>query len=196
MAARPPSPRRPLVIMALGTLLASSTALAGPAAAAPPVTGDFGDDFSVLLEDFCGVAGLDLRNEGTFSGRFLVKNQGTTRTAYVLQHTQLQATLTNVATGASVTRRDRTVEKDLRVTDNGDGTVTVLVLVTGVSTVYGTDGKAIARNPGQVRFEVLIDDNDTPSNPDDDEFIADLGVVKGSTGRSDDYCAAIVGEIG
>jgi hypothetical protein len=32
----------------------------------------------------------------------------------------------------------------------------------------------------------------TPSDPFDDEFLADLGVVKGSTGRSEDLCEAAV----
>ena len=58
--------------------------------------------------------------------------------------------------------------------------------------VYGEDGKAIARNPGQIRFEVLVDHAGTPADPSDDVFLADLGLVKGSTGRSDDFCAAAV----
>ena len=66
------------------------------------------------------------------------------------------------------------------------------MLGTGNDVVYGPDGKAIARNPGQTRFELLLDDNGTPSDPDDDVFLADLGIVKGSTGRTDDYCDAVV----
>jgi hypothetical protein len=80
----------------------------------------------------------------------------------------------------------------LRITDNGDGTITILVLATGNAVLYGEDGKALARNPGQIRFEILIDTAGTPSDPSDDEFLAFLGVVKGSTGRSDDFCAAAV----
>ena len=80
----------------------------------------------------------------------------------------------------------------MRVTDNGDGTLTILVLSTGNVVLYGEDGKAIARNPGQIRFEILIDHGGTPTDPSDDEFLAFLGVVKGSTGRSDDFCAAAV----
>jgi hypothetical protein len=41
------------------------------------------------------------------------------------------------------------------------------------------------RNPGQVRFELLVDHGGTPSDPSDDEFLEFLGVVKGSTGRND-----------
>ena len=58
--------------------------------------------------------------------------------------------------------------------------------------LYGEDGKVIARNPGQVRFEILVDHGGTPTDPSDDEFLEFLGVVKESTGRSDDYCEAAV----
>jgi hypothetical protein len=61
--------------------------------------------------------------------------------------------------------------------------------------VYGPDGKAIARNPGQLRFELLIDNGGTPTDPSDDEFLEFLGFVKGSTGRTDDFCAAAVPEL-
>ena len=95
---------------------------------------------------------------------------------------------TNRANGKTVTLTTRVVNKDLRVTDNGDGTLTILVLATGNDVLYGPDGKAIGRNPGQIRFEILIDHAGTPADPSDDVFLADLGVVKGSTGRSDDFC--------
>jgi hypothetical protein len=99
---------------------------------------------------------------------------------------------TNVDNGNTVTEVGNVVDKDLRVTDNGDGTLTILVVVTGNETLFGPDGKALARNPGQTRFEILIDHGGTPTDPSDDEFLEDLGVVKGSTGRTDDACAAIV----
>jgi hypothetical protein len=78
------------------------------------------------------------------------------------------------------------------VTDNGDGTLTLLILSTFNSVLYGPDGKAIARDPGQARFEVLIDHGGTPTDPSDDEFFEFLGLVKESTGRTDDFCAAVV----
>ena len=67
-----------------------------------------------------------------------------------------------------------------------------IILATGNAVLYGEDGKAIARNPGQIRFELLFGDNGTPDDPFDDVLLADLGLVKGSTGRSDDFCAAAV----
>ena len=41
-------------------------------------------------------------------------------------------------------------------------------------------------------FELLIDHGGTPQDPSDDEFLADLGLVFGSTGRNDDFCGAVV----
>ena len=37
-----------------------------------------------------------------------------------------------------------------------------------------------------------VDNGGTPTDPSDDEFIKDLGVVKESTGRTDDFCVALV----
>jgi hypothetical protein len=47
--------------------------------------------------------------------------------------------------------------------------------------LYGEDGKAIARNAGQTRFEILSDQSGQQ---------LDFRVVKDSTGRNDDFCDA------
>ena len=61
--------------------------------------------------------------------------------------------------------------------------------------MYGPDGEFRFSDPGQTRFEVLIDHGGTPTDPSDDEFLEFPGVVKGSTGRNDleghDFCADI-----
>ena len=41
----------------------------------------------------------------------------------------------------------------------------------------------------------MIDTNGTPNDPNDD-FEVSSELIKGSTGRTDDYCAAIVAAIG
>ena len=126
---------------------------------------------------------------------YAVRSRGSDQLPYFSQLATGTRTLTNPDNDRVVTEHFNGLEKDLRVTDNGDGTFTILVLGTGNSTLTGTDGKAIARNPGQTRWEILIDNNRTPQDPTDDEFLADLGNVKESTGRTDDYCAAIVAEL-
>jgi hypothetical protein len=77
-------------------------------------------------------------------------------------------------------------EKDMRVTDLGGGSVEVLILATGNAVLYDESGKAIARNPGQTRLVIVFDANG-------DEVSRDI--VKGSTGRSDDFCDAAVGAL-
>ena len=67
----------------------------------------------------------------------------------------------------------------------------MLILSTGNATISGEDGKAIGRNPGQVRFLLVVDHGGTPADPSDDTAIS-FEQVKGSTGRSDDFCEVVV----
>ena len=134
-----------------------------------------------LLIDFCG-AGLTVDGFVEEDGRLLVKAR-MNGLAYFLKHIHRTVTFTNRANGKTVTLTSTVVNHDLKVTDNGDGTLTILVLATGNDVVYGQDGKAIGRNPGQTRFEILVGHAGTPTDPSDDVFLAILGVVKGSTGR-------------
>jgi len=175
------------------TLLTAATvavAFAAPAAAAPLDHGTFHDEFNVVVEDFCG-AGIDVQFDGVVDGRFLVNRHGRDGLVYFMEHIDQTNTLTNLANGKTATAVIRELHKDLHVTDNGDGTLTVLELLTGNFTLYDGDGKPIARNPGQVRIEHLIDDAGTPNDPSDDLGLADT-LVKGSTGRNDDFCEAAV----
>jgi hypothetical protein len=175
-------------LLALGVTAAAM--LAAGAAAQPPFKERFHDEGTFVDEDFCG-AGLTV--DGTFveDGSLLVVAHGPDGLAYSLEHFSGTTTLTNRANGKTVIFEGSAINKDLRVTDNGDGTLTILLLVTGNDVFYGPDGKAIGRNPGQVRFEILVDHAGTPTDPSDDVFLA-AEQVKGSTGRSDDFCEAAV----
>ena len=177
-------------ILALGASAAVTLATAASAKVIVRETTHEEDTF--VLNDFCDVQGLTVENAFVGDFRLRAVPHGRDRLAYFLEHGKVTQVFTNPATDKSVTAVSRFIEKDLRVTDNGDGTLTILVLSTGNGVVYGADGKAIARNPGQVRFEILVDHNGTPADPSDDEFLADLGEVKGSTGRTDDFCSAVV----
>ena len=169
--------------------------LVGPASAAPPDRGTFEETFHDDVEDnFCD-SGLTVVRDGTFAGRFQSNARGEDGLQYYMEHVRFEQVVTNPETGEYVREVHKVTSKDLRVTDNGDGTLTILVLATGNSTLYNSAGRAIARNPGQIRFEFLIDNAGTPSDPSDDEFLEFLGVVKESTGRSDDYCAAVLSAI-
>ena len=176
----------------VGMALVMVMSLAGHASAKVLERETFHDEFSERIRNFCDVSGLTVRQDVTVDGRAAIKTHGFEQLAYFQSHTRVHVAYTNVATNEYVTEVTRTMEKDLRVTNNGDGTLTILVLATGPSSVYDQSGKAIARNPGQIRYEILIDHGGTPMDYIDDEFLEFLGLVKESTGRTDDFCAAVV----
>lgn len=178
-------------------LAATAVLAAAPAATAgPPQRDPILDEFSVDIEDFCEVPGLDVRQDGVVTGTSTrMIRGGPNGLLYFADHIRFTSTFTNLESGAFVTTRESTVTKDLHITDNGDGTLTIVVLATGNFTIFGENGKAIARNPGQVRFRIVIDHNGTPNDPDDDVELS-FEVIKESTGRSDDFCAAVVAALG
>ena len=188
MAMRHSRKLRLSAILALGVTAAAM--LAAGAAAQPPFKESFHDEGTFVEEDFCG-AGLTV--DGTFvvDGSLLVVAHGPDGLAYFLEHISQTTTFTNRANGKTVTIDSSVVNKYLRVTDNGDGTLTILGLATGNDVYYGPDGKAIGRNPGQIRFEILVDHGGTPTDPFDDVEL-DFRLVRESTGRSDDFCEAAV----
>jgi hypothetical protein len=164
-------------------------ALASTAGAGTPFRDTIHDEWSFQKDDFCDVSGLTVDVAGVIDIRIQVSSKGRDGLDYFLQHYTRTETLS--ANGVSLRRVSDFVEKDLHVTSNGDGTLTVLGVGTGNDVLYGPNGKAIARNPGQKRFELLIDDNGTPDDPFDD-VVLDQQVVRDSTGRNDDFCDAEV----
>ena len=171
-------------------LVAGVSTVAG---ARPLVTEEFTDEFHEVVADFCDVADLtvqiDTVVEGRFSANIHGSEPGPDELVYFTEHLQVSRTFTagdNVVTGV-----DKVLNHDLTVTDNGDGTLTIIILSTGNATLYGADGKAIGRNPGQVRTELVVDHNGTPGDPRDDESISET-LIKGSTGRSDDLGEVVV----
>ena len=177
----------------LALVATAAVAVATAASAGGQLFRDVVDERESAIEtDFCGVEGLTVEFATHRVGHAHAVPHGRDGLAYFGFNLKVTDVVTNLANGNSVTSFSTVSDKDQKVTDNGDGTLTILVLTTGNSVLYGEDGKVIARNPGQVRFEVLVDHGGTPTDPSDDEFIEFLGVVKDSTGRSDDFCEEAV----
>ena len=177
--------------LAAGLAAAVSMTLAAGASAKPIEHAEFHDEGTFIAHDFCDVLGLDVQGDFVFDNRFLINPHGPDGLIYFQENFRVTTVFTNLANGNTVTEVVNAIGKDLRVTDNGNGTLTILVLSTGNVAVYGPDGKAIARNPGQVRFEFVVDHGGTPTDPSDDLLLEER-FVKGSTGRSDDFCEAVV----
>jgi hypothetical protein len=177
------------VVSAAALGIAAPLLALSPAAATPPQFEDVSETFTDQFTDFCDVPGLTVDHVVTVTSRLKIQTRHN-GLDYFQEHLVVDEVLTG-ASGDSVTVHTRFISKDLKVVDNHDGTLTIISLLTGPSTLYGPDGKALARDPGQVRFELLIDTNGTPSDPTDDvELSSEL--IKGSTGRNDDYCVAMV----
>ncbi|MGH9249529.1 MAG: hypothetical protein ACRD0W_08465 [Acidimicrobiales bacterium] len=121
----------------------------------------------------------------------LVKSRGPDGLVYFAANVRGVDSWTNLATGKTFTIEGTFLDKDQRVTDNGDGTLIILIKSPGQQKVYGPDSERLFLDSGIFSFEILVDHGGTPTDPSDDEFLADLGVVK-VTGRSDtagrDFC--------
>ena len=180
------------------TLATSATAcLVGSLVVAAPATGvvvDSGtesEEFSFVEEDYCGVEGLTVEIEGTFEVRWRGVPHGPDGIVYYVSQSTSNARHTNVATGAYVDEVVRTTERDQTITVEED-TLLIEILATGSATVRGEDGKLVAANPGQIRFELRVSHNGTPTDPFDDGEAVFVGVTRESTGRNDDFCANVV----
>lgn len=165
-------------LLTLGLLVAA----AAPASAAPPERFplDFAD--SGTSDDFCD-AGLAVQPDFTYAqtGTGAVRERN--GQFYFQGHTSIVQTFT--LEGSTVTvLSPHLLEKDLSVTDNGDGTWTIIVLFTGPERTLDDQGMILAKNDGQLRQRWIYD-----SSVDD---IVSRETILGSTGTNDDFCAAVL----
>ena len=177
------------VASATGLVVSGLVVSVGPAAAAPIEHEHFSRVGSEVVDPFCG--DLRVRIDTDLRGLILISAQGPDGLSYFLQSLHGTISYTNLATGKSLTTVHNFINKDLDVTDNGDGTLTVLGMSSGVLKSYGPDGSLLFVDSGQTRIELLIDHGGTPTDPADD-VILDETVVRPSNGRNDtegrDFC--------
>ena len=148
--------------------------------------------------DFCQNVEFLVRYQAEVEGRLLIKTANGPF-PYFADRFQSTETYTNLENDKTLTHVFATRNADQRIVDNGDGTITITVKSTGRDFVYGPDGSRLFVDAGQFQFQIVVDYNGTPENPDDDEFVADLGAVK-QTGRNDtegrDFCDDLVTILG
>lgn len=137
--------------------------------AAPIEQGRFDEQSSWIVRRYCGDLRvlIDFHDQGVFVGRpagtelflrFTVSHHGA-------------STHTNLATGRAFTFVWNYLEQDIKVTDNGDGTVSVLSQLPGPETIYGPDGQLLSTSGGTMRLLTVIDFAATPLDPSDDQFV-------------------------
>jgi hypothetical protein len=175
-------------LKAAGAFAASLALLATPATGAPVDKGTYHDVFSEPVEDLCGVPG---EHDADYQGRYVAVNRGGGLTYYGDSYRNVDV-WRNLETGKTFTEVNVGTSRDADVTDNGDGTLTIRIKASGSYRSYDSNGKVFLRDPGQIQFEILVDNGGTPEDPFDDEFLEFLGTVRDSTGRNDlegrDFC--------
>jgi hypothetical protein len=168
---------RAVAVLASVTLLATFVG-AHPASAKVVES----DRFSVSVidvdnvDEFCGTEYGDLVFTNDFSGSLRIVQRGPNGPEVFSLNARFDATWTNAA-GQGLTVRGTLLDKDLEWIDNGDGTTTLIILLTGGWLAKKTRGGVISADPGQTRLAVTFDENGE---------VIDEQVVKGSTGRNDD----------
>ncbi len=186
------------VLMAAALLAGLTAPLLGigAASAAPSHWETVHSEHHFVIRNGCGVRGLTTQIDIVFDARFRFTARGAQQLPHLQESRHVTYVFTNVASGESVTVAEAERGNDIRVTNNGNGTLTYLVLHTTNSVMRNEDGKAIARDTGSTRFRILVDHSGTPTDPSDDRFLEFLGDVKEPTGRNDDFCGAVVRAIG
>jgi hypothetical protein len=180
---------RMLTTAGLTALLVAATGFAGagPASAAPLDRGRFVDHID---EEF-DCSGTPTTNVGDVTVAFtVVQRRGA---PYYRESVEGHQVFTNLDTGGTYSTSYTANGRDMSITDNGDGTVTIVSQVSGVSRWYDTDGTLVLMDSGVFRFSVVIDLNGTPDNPDDDvEVDGSFDLFVPRTGRTDtdgrDFC--------
>lgn len=99
-------------------------------------------------------------------------------------------TYTNLATGKVVTNHFDYLSQDVVLTDNGDGTITILYKTPGAGRYFGPTGKVVLIDSRPQWWEALIDLGD-PSDPTDDTFISEKLVNDVAAHVNEDFCTAI-----
>lgn len=146
-------------------------ASAGAADARPLVQQHYSDVYDVLLPDdpdgsFCGGL-VDVPLHGEVDGYFSVKDRGAGVAPYFADRFRSTLVYTNPLTGLTYTVVRVRQTMDFRITDNGDGTLTLVGLNTGGLWAYGPDGELLGRQNGLSRDTFLVDTLGTEDPFDD-----------------------------
>ena len=138
--------------------------------------------------------GLTVVAHGSIDYRYRTMTRGADNLSYYTEHiTSFTDTFTNAGSGKVVTNSGKYTFTAVRVTDNGDGTLTIIYQY-AVNTQLADDaGQVVAHDTGLHRYVSVVDHNGTPSDPNDDTELESSDLK--TTGLEPDFCAAFVAAI-
>ena len=163
-----------LTVVALISVLALVSAPSALAKGKPEIFHEhidetFPDDPTTTEDDLCGIP-VTTHVEAVVNDQLRINKDGVPEFKGNFNGT---VTWTNPATGLSVSQRVANAYRDISVTLNLDGTVTIITATTGLpEKLLLPDGTVLNTDVGRIVFEVIIDINDTPLVFEDDEFIS------------------------
>lgn len=156
--------------------------------AAPIEQTRFDEQSSRIVDGYCG----DLRVQIDFHDRGVVvaRPAGKERLIRYTASHHGGSTITNLATGRAFTFVWNYLEQDIKVTDNGNGTFSILSQIPGPEKIYGPDRQLLSTSGGTMRLLTIIDFAGTPLDPSDDRFVSQT-LVSSNGGKPQpdlDYC--------
>jgi len=154
-------PRTLISAVLLGVVLPIIVSSA-PASAKLIERGEFHEVFTGVIDDFCDVPGFTVSFEIVADGAYSLTSRGRDGLVYFMDHTTSWQTTTNLDNGLSVVDKTRVVDKDLHVTDNGDGTLTIVILLTGPRPCTGLTARP---SPATRARSVSSSSSTTPAHP-------------------------------
>lgn len=185
------------VLAAVGAALLA-TALATPAGASPPVVNEHFVQTDSHIEQeahegFCPEVPFLVEFTGHASITFRLLVRGKDGPEYGSFRITSQDTYTNLENGRTMTVLDHFQDWDHRVTDNGDGTLTIEIAGHSSTKLFDDDGHhlvAIDAGPFTLTLEIDLMD---PDNPDDDVVVEGPVTEHGINTFGDrDLCESLV----
>ena len=179
-------------------VLGTAVAVAVPLVAAAPATARPLERERVTYEnhwdEWCG--DVLIHSMVTGMGNVVFVDRGASGLPHFSSTWHETSVFTNAETGLTYTGTFDGSNRDATVTDNGDGTLSIVVQIAGVSKWYDAAGKVLYIDSGMQSFELLVDHAGTPEDPYDDGEAIFVGEVVGLTGRSDtvgrDWCTDLL----
>jgi hypothetical protein len=165
-------------------------ATATPASAAVVGNQHFVDSGTETF-DFC--PGINAEHSWRDSVHELVRTAGPDGLVHFSANVHGQQVFENLDTGGTYTSVYTFTDKDLKVVNNGDGTLTITIQNTGSFKWIDTDGNTVLRGAGNFRFQIDVDYAGTLTDPSDDVEIEGSFVelknagIDQTAGR--DFCA-------
>ena len=162
---------------------------AAPVGAGQFEKGHFHDAGEEVLEDFCGFD--EVVHSFDVSGSFLGVAHQPDGIVRFRDHSIGTHAFINPETGKSYSEMFTFNGHDKSVTDNGDGTLTIIFQGSGTDRWFDGDGERVLRVAGMFRDELRVDHNGTPGDPTDDgevEFVRTVKPYQHNPFEGRDFC--------